>query len=189
MWHLHATEVGWQQLKLGRILILLWNQGWNFGSLMRISRSKCNEMEFIWLFAWNPIKLLVILCITHLVRNWYILLLFSPDDSLVNISYDNVHLSFSFALNTCIESPHSGEIYALEMKPGTEDFHEVMAVTCGDDGKFKIWSLAESAASHGNHYWLFRKYVLFSRSFSSVLSLIFLNLPLWSIHTVCNSSI
>ncbi|XP_046391337.1 WD repeat-containing protein 75 [Ischnura elegans] len=54
----------------------------------------------------------------------------------------------NFALNTCIESPHSGEIYALEMKPGTEDFHEVMAVTCGDDGKFKIWSLAESAASH-----------------------------------------
>ncbi|XP_071445951.1 WD repeat-containing protein 75 [Hetaerina americana] len=51
----------------------------------------------------------------------------------------------NFGLNTCIESPHIGEICALEMKPGTEDFYQLMAVTSGEDEKFKIWTLMDSS--------------------------------------------
>ncbi|XP_071803710.1 WD repeat-containing protein 75-like [Asterias amurensis] len=54
------------------------------------------------------------------------------------------HQKQSFVLNTVIAKPHSSAIRCLSFRPpSSHDEYEPMVVTAGDDGKFKLWTLAD----------------------------------------------
>ncbi|XP_038079160.1 WD repeat-containing protein 75-like [Patiria miniata] len=80
----------------------------------------------------------------------------SPEMRLKFWQFDK--LKQSFVLNTVISEPHTGRISCLSFRPSSSsvshDMYEPMAVTAGDDGKFKLWALANDDDSHSkNRSW------------------------------------
>lgn len=48
----------------------------------------------------------------------------------------------SYVLNTSIELPHEGRVHALQFQPADSQVDGMLAVSTGDDKKFRIWGLA-----------------------------------------------
>ncbi|XP_067012824.2 WD repeat-containing protein 75 [Anabrus simplex] len=51
----------------------------------------------------------------------------------------------TYSLNTSIENPHKSTVYTIEFQPSSSS-KQLMAVTTGDDLKFRLWSLVGSSS-------------------------------------------
>ncbi|XP_049810920.1 WD repeat-containing protein 75 [Schistocerca nitens] len=67
----------------------------------------------------------------------------SPELRLKFWIYDSTKQTYS--LNTAIELPHKSTVYALEFQPSAIS-NRLLAVTTGDDQKFRIWGLTENSS-------------------------------------------
>ncbi|KAJ3243224.1 hypothetical protein HK104_008150, partial [Borealophlyctis nickersoniae] len=62
-----------------------------------------------------------------------------------------------YVVNTRIENPHEGLVTSLRFSPGGSDGEQLLAVTTGKEGRFKIWQLNEPADDESAEpYWSLR---------------------------------
>lgn len=55
--------------------------------------------------------------------------------------------------NTCVDLPHDKRIVALKFQPPQKVSSAYLAMTAGEDGKFKIWVLAEEVIKGKSYAW------------------------------------
>lgn len=58
-------------------------------------------------------------------------------------------LVYSYSINTIIDTPHAHPTVAVQFQPTNQKQEPTLAVTAGQDGKFKVWVLNEKQGVAG----------------------------------------